>query len=361
MPREITGSGTIIDLPIELKCYRFSQTIGRGPNSIVKLAEDIDKDMQYAIKIMPVMDLEKAGIYETVMNDVKTKLKFDSTHILKIYDHFIEDGNIYIVMEYCKKNTLYQHISENGPPSENECRTLFKNIVESVAYLHSKNLAHRSISLESFLINEKGEIKLSSFKTAHQIIPHQLLVTQCGSPLFAPPEVIRNQPYDGEKADIWALGIILYSMFVGNLPWNESNPSKLLSKIAVGEYEIPSNASPLLADLISMLLEMNPSRRPSALDILRHPWFQMLARPQKKLSTIEPTRSFRNSLESSKTYYSGRNHNSNQTKIILKPKITSLKELHLIKSDRSASNVFSIPKKKKMNIQNKDPVTGNSF
>ena len=163
---------------------------------------------------------------------------------------------------------------------------------------------------------------------------------------------IGNGPYDPFKADIWALGIILYSMFVGTLPWNESNPSKLLSKIASGEYNIPTNASPLLADLITLLLEKVPSKRPSALDVLRHPWFQMIGASSKTVREI---------LEKSKTYYNGRSINSSQTRIIFKPQRTSLKDTYFIKSNRSATNIFRISKIQRRSLQSKDPQIGTNI
>ena len=162
-----------------------------------------------------------------------------------------------------------------GKLSEPYARCLFTKMLEGISYLHGQKVVHRQLTLESILINVDDEVKITNFIYSHKLVQHQLLMTQCGTPIFAAPEIIKNQPYDGTKADMWSLGVILYTMVAAQMPWdNQKNPVEMINQIVNAKYVIPSYFSTYLSDIITSILVAQPELRLSADDCLSHSWIR---------------------------------------------------------------------------------------
>lgn len=149
-----------------------------------------------------------------------------------------------------------------------------------VSYLHSQNVVHRDLKLENILLDRRtGNIKIIDFGLARFFEDSQLLSTRCGSEEYAAPEVIKGDPYDGRKSDIWAIGIILYAMLFGCLPFNASEPGatrKLFHKICNNLYRIPQGQVSLEAeDVIKAVLTVHPQERPTLKSLSHFPWIEM--------------------------------------------------------------------------------------
>ncbi|MCQ2819861.1 MAG: protein kinase, partial [archaeon] len=132
----------------------------------------------------------------------------------------IEDSkNFYILMEYCSKGELFDYIVENQKLSEDEASLFFYQLLNGVEHIHSKGVVHRDLKPENLLLTSNKELKIIDFGLSSIFDGKHLLTTKCGSPSYAAPEIIKNQPYNGCKSDVWCLGIILYAMLCGYLPF----------------------------------------------------------------------------------------------------------------------------------------------
>lgn len=261
-----------MEIPLSIRGYTMRQTIGKGKHSIVTIGEREDANELYAIQVISPRTIETNNIHNQVQYSLKMAAKFKHPNVVKVYESFQENSLLFIVYEFCEKRSLFDVISSSGKLSEAMCRKYFTDIIRAVTHLHSLSFVHRSISFKAFLVDSNDNVKLRHFESVVQVTQHQLLSAQCGSPIFSPPEVLMNSPYDGKKVDMWGLGVILYTMAAGELPWQEDDASKLFGKICSGHITMPSHFSVLLSDLISGLLEVEPRRRLDGIDVTQHPW-----------------------------------------------------------------------------------------
>lgn len=131
--------------------------------------------------------------------------------------------------------------------------------MDAVEYLHQMGISHRDLKPENMLLDHKYNIKVTDFGLSNIYPAGKLLTTACGSPSYACPEMLAGKPYDGLKADIWSIGVVLYAMCFGYLPFDNPNISELYKMIKEGEYEIPEFASENLVSLLQRILEVVPS------------------------------------------------------------------------------------------------------
>ncbi|OHT06225.1 CAMK family protein kinase [Tritrichomonas foetus] len=261
-----------IEIPLHIGRFDYIRTIGSGSFSVVALVADRATQIQYACKICSRQQLLEQCIFDRFEREVRLMQSFRHPSLVAIEDVVYDQNLIYLVMEYCFNGELFQVIAERGVLDENTSRRIFAQISEGVAYIHSHNIAHRDIKPENILLDAEMNAKITDFGLCHQVDPNNLLKTPCGSPFYAPPEIISNQPYDGKLSDVWSLGVVLYTMVTGALPWKESNQMQLYRQIIDANFIIPRNLSLTLRDLISRLMRPDPNDRLPVTEILRHPW-----------------------------------------------------------------------------------------
>lgn len=192
---------------------------------------------------------------------------------------------VYLILEYVSGGELYNSLEREGKFEENKARIIFSQIAEGVRYFHIKKVAHRDLKLENILIGDYEKPKISDFGLSNYMKDGEFLQTCCGSSNYAAPEVISNCRYSGNEADVWSLGVILFVIVSGFLPFDEPSLPLLYSKIKNGKYRTPYNLSSDLSSLISSCLKVNPIERISVHDILKHPWlnkFPLYYSPETK-------------------------------------------------------------------------------
>jgi serine/threonine protein kinase len=166
------------------------------------------------------------------------------THILNIHSHIHFHTQVRLVIEFVSNGELYDYISTRGRLSEAEARFVFGEVVDAILYLHDAGYCHRDLKPENILLDSKGHIRLVDFGMAAQYsAAHPLLTTHCGSPHYAAPELIRGLPYAPEAAEVWALGVLLFAMVTGTLPFIDPNMAALYQLILIGTYTIPPEAN----------------------------------------------------------------------------------------------------------------------
>lgn len=250
--------------------FRIISNIGVGSYSTVYLAESVDYHFVVAIKkLWKGVDVRKEAILTA---------RAEYPLIVDIFDVFEFNGHQCILMEFVEGETLLDYANSMKISCEEEAKFIFAEIAMAVNHLHNTvHIAHRDLKCENVMINPCGDVKLIDFGFACE--GANLMQTQCGSPCYMAPELIQGSRYTKE-VDIWSLGIILYAITNGDLPFNSDNDAKLFDQILNQKPAFKYNLSPELIDLISGMLRKNPLERFTIKEVLNHPWLQVQANGQ---------------------------------------------------------------------------------
>jgi len=208
-------------------------------------------------------------------------------NIIKIYQVKETSNILCMIMEYAEGGELFNYIIEKGALTEDECRNIFQQIIDGIYYLHRMGICHRDLKPENILFDtkKKKRIKIIDFGLSNLYIYSEkkkdFLETPCGSPGYAPPEMILGEKYDGIMTDIWSCGIILYAMMFGCLPFDDYEEEKLYRKIIEGKYEYPNDiiVSEEAKNFINSILVVNPKHRANINDIKNNKWFNKNYKP----------------------------------------------------------------------------------
>ncbi|KAM8984331.1 maternal embryonic leucine zipper kinase isoform 2-T3 [Ara ararauna] len=239
-----------------LKYYELHETIGTGGFAKVKLGRHLLTGEKVAIKIMDKLAL--GDDLPRVKTEIDAMKNLNHQHICQLY-HVIETSKkIFMVLEYCPGGELFDYIISKDHLSEEEARVFFRQIVSAIAYVHSQGYAHRDLKPENLLIDEEHNLKLIDFglcaKPKGGLDYH--LNTCCGSPAYAAPELIQGKAYIGSEADIWSMGVLLYALLCGYLPFDDDNVMAVYRKIMRGKYSIPKWLSPSSTLLLNQMLQL---------------------------------------------------------------------------------------------------------
>ncbi|XP_068607246.1 maternal embryonic leucine zipper kinase [Brachionichthys hirsutus] len=254
------------------KYYEVYETIGSGGFAKVKLGRHILTGENVAIKIMNKKDL--GDDLPRVKVEIEAMKNLSHQHVCRLY-HVIETATqIFMVLEYCVGGELFDYIITKDRLSEEETRVFFRQIVSAMAYVHSQGYAHRDLKPENLLIDEDHNMKLIDFGLCAKPkggLTYELM-TCCGSPAYAAPELIQGKAYIGSEADVWSMGVLLFALLCGYLPFDDDNCMLLYRKITSGKYDNPRWLSPGSVLLLNQMLQVEPKRRLTVGQLLDHPW-----------------------------------------------------------------------------------------
>lgn len=201
-------------------------------------------------------------------------------HVVKLFEVLASRSKIFIVLELITGGELFDKIVAEGRFDEDTARFYFRQLVNGVKYCHSKGVCHRDLKPENLLLDDTGLLKISDFGlsalytgAADDVSRATLLHTTCGTPNYVAPEVLADKGYDGRAADVWSMGVILYVLLAGYLPFDEPHMSALFRKIQTAEFEYPSWFSPEIKTLIGKILVCDPAKRLTLDAIEADPWF----------------------------------------------------------------------------------------
>lgn len=190
----------------------------------------------------------------------------------------------YLVLEYVEGGELFNYISKQDLLEEHEAVRIFRQIIAALSYCHQFNICHRDLKPENILMDGNRNVKIVDFGMAALQPMNKWLETPCGSPHYAAPEVIRAEPYRGDKADVWSCGVILFAMLTGFLPFDSGTDDwrDVVQVVLEGNYHIPEHLSAEARDLIWRILQVDPRRRIP----IEHMWSHHLLKKYDHLDAL---------------------------------------------------------------------------
>eukprot|EP00826_Nyctotherus_ovalis_P053888 TRINITY_DN7033_c0_g1_i3.p1 TRINITY_DN7033_c0_g1~~TRINITY_DN7033_c0_g1_i3.p1 ORF type:complete len:608 (+),score=134.11 TRINITY_DN7033_c0_g1_i3:179-2002(+) len=253
--------------------YVIGKTIGEGTFGKVKLGTHTVTGAKVAIKILEKKCILKKNDFIRVLREISLLKAMRHPHIVQLYEIIETPKQLYLIMEYATHGELFDYIVLHKRVDEATALRLFRQIVSGMAYLHSQNIIHRDLKPENLLLDSGDNIKIVDFGLSNRAPGNSLLKTACGSPCYAPPEMLLGKKYRGPPADVWSSGVVLYALLCGHLPFDDPSTARLYDKITNAEFAVPAHVSRGARDLIGRMLKVEPSARCSVEDIRRHPWF----------------------------------------------------------------------------------------
>ncbi|KAJ5083796.1 hypothetical protein N7456_013223 [Penicillium angulare] len=224
--------------------------------------------------------------------------QFLHPHIARLYEVVVTESLVWLVLEYCPGDELYNYLLHHGPLPVEKVKRIFTQLVGAVAYVHSKSCVHRDLKLENILLDKHENVKLCDFGFTREYEGKaSYLQTFCGTICYSAPEMLKGEKYAGEKVDVWSLGIILYALLAGELPYDDDDDqitkNRILSEEPIYNDKFPEDAKVL----INLLLSKRPLIRPSLDDILAHPFLAEHAPDQLAILKIPRPSPFTTPLE----------------------------------------------------------------
>ncbi|XP_039969416.1 uncharacterized protein LOC126756086 isoform X2 [Bactrocera neohumeralis] len=260
-----------VDKLLRVGYYELEKTIGKGNFAVVKLASNIVTKSKVAIKIIDKTCLNREYLTKT-FREISILKSLRHPHITRLYEVMQSETMIYLVTEYASNGEIFDHLAENGPMKELEAARVFTQLVSAVQYCHSMGVVHRDLKAENVLLDKDMNIKLADFGFSNRYEEGSPLTTWCGSPPYAAPEVFQGLEYDGPKADIWSLGVVLYALVCGALPFNGDTLLELKGRVVTGKFRIPYFMSRDCEHLLRNMLVVEPDRRYTLKQIIKHRW-----------------------------------------------------------------------------------------
>jgi MAP/microtubule affinity-regulating kinase len=193
-------------------------------------------------------------------------------NICRLYEVIEENNKLYLIMEYASGGEVFDFLVAHGRMKEKDARVKFRQIVSAVHYMHANHIVHRDLKAENLLLDADCNIKIADFGFSNSFHPGQKLDTFCGSPPYAAPELFQGKRYDGPEVDVWSLGVILYTLVSGSLPFDGQNLKELRERVLRGKYRIPFYMTTDCENLLKRFLVLNPLKRGTLTQIMCDKW-----------------------------------------------------------------------------------------
>ncbi|KAI2805142.1 MAP microtubule affinity-regulating kinase 1 [Blomia tropicalis] len=271
--------------------YRLLKTIGKGNFAKVKLAKHLPTAKEVAIKIIDKTQLNQSSL-QKLFREVRIMKMLDHPNIVKLYQVIETEKTLYLVMEYASGGEVFDYLVSHGRMKEKEARAKFRQIVSAVQYCHQKRIIHRDLKAENLLLDSEMNIKIADFGFSNEFVPGEKLDTFCGSPPYAAPELFQGKKYDGPEVDVWSLGVILYTLVSGSLPFDGANLKELRDRVLRGKYRIPFYMTTECENLLKKFLVLNPAKRASLETIMKDKWMNNNYENDELKPFVEPKPDF---------------------------------------------------------------------
>ena len=255
--------------------FEIIKELGVGSFGQVYLAKHKKTKAVYAIKSIDKTDDQNLEEKANFSREVEIMYKLHHPNIVKLYGHFEDSKYCYFIMQYIPKRSVYEIIPKPGKkPNFQLIASVMKDLISAVYYLHNMKpiIIHRDIKPENVLLDENSRAYLTDFGWSNYIQSFKRRTTVCGTPLYLPPEMVNETSHD-EKADIWCIGVLLFELSTGRVPFDGRDLETVKANILRLNITWPREIDPEVKDLISQILRLNPKSRLSIEEILSHSFF----------------------------------------------------------------------------------------
>uniref|UniRef100_A0AAY4DGA9 non-specific serine/threonine protein kinase n=1 Tax=Denticeps clupeoides TaxID=299321 RepID=A0AAY4DGA9_9TELE len=259
LPRGRNSVVSTTDDQLHVGSYRLLKTIGKGNFAKVKLARHVTTGREVAVKIIDKTQLNPTSLQK----------------VIKLFEVIETEKTLYLIMEYASGGEVFDYLVAHGRMKEKEARAKFRQIVSAVQYCHQKRIVHRDLKAENLLLDADMNIKIADFGFSNEFTIGSKLDTFCGSPPYAAPELFQGKKYDGPEVDVWSLGVILYTLVSGSLPFDGQNLKELRERVLRGKYRIPFYMSTDCENLLKKLLVLTPGKRGSLEQVMKDHWMNV--------------------------------------------------------------------------------------
>ncbi|XP_059211285.1 calcium/calmodulin-dependent protein kinase type II subunit delta isoform X15 [Centropristis striata] len=281
--------------------YQLYEELGKGAFSVVRRCMKISTGQEYAAKIINTKKLS-ARDHQKLEREARICRLLKHANIVRLHDSISEEGFHYLVFDLVTGGELFEDIVAREYYSEADASHCIQQILEAVLHCHQMGVVHRDLKPENLLLASKlkgAAVKLADFGLAIEVQgDQQAWFGFAGTPGYLSPEVLRKDPY-GKPVDMWACGVILYILLVGYPPFWDEDQHRLYQQIKAGAYDFPSpewdTVTPEAKDLINKMLTINPAKRVTATDALKHPWIcqrSTVASMMHRQETVECLKKF---------------------------------------------------------------------
>uniref|UniRef100_A0A673KUL8 calcium/calmodulin-dependent protein kinase n=1 Tax=Sinocyclocheilus rhinocerous TaxID=307959 RepID=A0A673KUL8_9TELE len=281
--------------------YQLYEELGKGAFSVVRRCLKISTGQEYAAKIINTKKLS-ARDHQKLEREARICRLLKHPNIVRLHDSISEEGVHYLVFDLVTGGELFEDIVAREYYSEADASHCIQQILEAVLHCHQMGVVHRDLKPENLLLASKlkgAAVKLADFGLAIEVQgDQQAWFGFAGTPGYLSPEVLRKEPY-GKPVDMWACGVILYILLVGYPPFWDEDQHRLYQQIKAGAYDFPSpewdTVTPEAKDLINKMLTINPAKRITAAEALKHPWIcqrSTVASMMHRQETVECLKKF---------------------------------------------------------------------
>ena len=266
-----TGVGEGQGMPVGLsELYKLGKAIGEGAFGFVRVAQQRLSRELIAVKTFEKVRLRDNSSRRRLENEIRVLQRIRHPYIVRLYEVFESPKRIHLCMEHVSHGTLHRHLTQHKRLPEAETRRLVRQLVGALSYLHARSIAHRDIKLENVLLDEWCNVRLIDFGFA--ILSRGKLRVPCGSPAYTAPEILLAHEYDGQLADVWSLGVLIYVMLAGRFPFQGATRAELSRNVLRGSFASPSGLSREPESLLRRVLVLDPHQRYTIDNVRSHPW-----------------------------------------------------------------------------------------
>ncbi|KAL0874211.1 hypothetical protein Bca101_023916 [Brassica carinata] len=258
--------------------YELGRLLGSGSFAKVHVARSLQTDQLMAVKIIDKKRTARAGMEPRILREIEAMRRLrHHPNVLKIHEVMATKTKIYLVMELAAGGEILTKVVSSGRLQESEARRYFQQLVSALTFCHREGISHRDVKPQNILLDKEGNLKVSDFGLS--ALPEDrsstgMLHTSCGTLAYTAPEVMAQRAYNGEKADSWSCGVLLYVLLAGYTPFDDSHVVVMYRKTQRRDYKFPSWFSKPARSVIYRLLDPNPATRMSIEAVSETKWFK---------------------------------------------------------------------------------------